>query len=106
MLKHQRNLKKIKKECFKNMIAGPSYFDTQNLKVSKQSYSQKDSIISGPAKSAHKNSLVGLNYNSDNEDNKQSSDCQSRVKEEVNRGAKHWQQQFHRQSSHDDLNDL
>ena len=24
MLRHQRNLKKIKKECFKNMIAGPS----------------------------------------------------------------------------------
>ena len=27
MLRHQRNMKKIKKECFKNMIAGPSLID-------------------------------------------------------------------------------
>lgn len=24
MLRHQRNMKKIKKECLKNMVAGPS----------------------------------------------------------------------------------
>ena len=28
MLKHQRNMKKIKKECMKNMIAGPSLIDS------------------------------------------------------------------------------
>lgn len=27
MLKHQRNMKKIKKECLKNMVAGPSLID-------------------------------------------------------------------------------
>ena len=27
MLKHQRNMKKIKKECMKNMVAGPSLID-------------------------------------------------------------------------------
>ena len=27
MVKHQRNMKKIKKECMKNMIAGPSLID-------------------------------------------------------------------------------
>lgn len=105
MLKHQRNMKKIKKECFKNMIAGPSMIEAQALKVNKQSQSQKDSIISGPAKAAHKNSFNMGAYNSDPEDNKQS-DSQTNVKEEVNREAKHWHQQFHRQSSHDDLNDL
>ena len=30
MLKHNRNMNKIKKECFKNMIAGPSLFDMDN----------------------------------------------------------------------------
>lgn len=38
MLKHQRNMKKIKKECFKNMIAGPCLVDP-SLKVHKQSHS-------------------------------------------------------------------
>ena len=99
MLKHQRNMKKIKKECMKNMIAGPSLIEQQSLKIHKQSNSyQKDSLISN--KSAHKNSLVGPCYNSDTEDNKQS-DNDFIVKEEVNREAKHWHQQFHRQSSHD-----
>ena len=37
MLKHQRNMKKIKKECFKNMIAGPSLFEVGHLKPHKQS---------------------------------------------------------------------
>lgn len=38
MLKHQRNMKKIKKECMKNMIAGPCLMET-GLKVQKQSHS-------------------------------------------------------------------
>ena len=29
MLKHNRNMNKIKKECFKNMIAGPSLFELE-----------------------------------------------------------------------------
>lgn len=29
MLRHNRNMNKIKKECFKNMIAGPSLIDLQ-----------------------------------------------------------------------------
>ena len=97
-------MKKIKKECMKNMIAGPSLIDqNQSLKVHKQSNSyQKDSMISN--KSAHKNSLVGPAYNSDTEDNKQSEEFI--MKEEVNREAKHWHNTFHRQSSHDQLNDL
>jgi len=86
-------MKKIKKECFKNMVAGPGLLETQGLKVGKTSYNQKDSILSGPAKAAHKNSWVGPNYNSDTEDNKHS---ESMVKEEVNREAKHWHKQFQR----------
>ena len=31
MLKHQRNIKKIKKECMKNMIAGPSLIDSSTI---------------------------------------------------------------------------
>jgi hypothetical protein len=31
MLKHQRNMKKIKKECMKNMVAGPSLIDHSAL---------------------------------------------------------------------------
>jgi hypothetical protein len=46
MLKHQRNMKKIKKECMKNMVAGPSLIEQSTLQVTKQysSYSKKDSI--------------------------------------------------------------
>ena len=29
MLKHNRNMNKIKKECFKNMIAGPSLLEME-----------------------------------------------------------------------------
>jgi len=42
MLKHQRNMKKIKKECMKNMVAGPGLIDINTinkLKPHKQSYS-------------------------------------------------------------------
>jgi hypothetical protein len=87
-------MKKIKKECFKNMIAGPGLLDQSQLKLGKQShsYTNKDSILSGVCtKSAHKNSLVGPCYNSDTEDNKQS---ENNVKDEIDREAKHWQQQF------------
>ena len=31
MLKHQRNMKKIKKECMKNMVAGPSLIESNLL---------------------------------------------------------------------------
>jgi len=34
MLKHQRNMKKIKKECMKNMVAGPCLIDEQTIKPS------------------------------------------------------------------------
>lgn len=85
MLKHQRNMKKIKKECFKNMVAGPGLLEMQGIKGHK--LANKDSILSGPPKAAHKNSWVGPTYNSDTEDNKQT-ECH--VKEEVNREAKHW----------------
>jgi hypothetical protein len=48
MLKHQRNMKKIKKECMKNMVAGPSLIDASALQTYKQSssYSKKDSMMS------------------------------------------------------------
>jgi nitrogen fixation/metabolism regulation signal transduction histidine kinase len=32
MLKHQRNMKKIKKDCLKNMVAGPSLIDLNACK--------------------------------------------------------------------------
>jgi hypothetical protein len=69
MLRHQRNMKKIKKECMKNMIAGPSLLEP-HLKPSKHSSSfhHKDSHLS--CQKSHKNSLVGPAYNSDTEDNK------------------------------------
>lgn len=35
MIRHQRNMKKIKKECMKNMIAGPSLIEVSSLKCSK-----------------------------------------------------------------------
>lgn len=44
MLKHQRNMKKIKKECLKNMVAGPGLLDqntANKIKQHKQSYSQQ-----------------------------------------------------------------
>lgn len=71
------------------MVAGPSL--QEHLIITKQSFSQKDSIVSGP-KSAHKNSLVGPCYNSDTEDNMhQEHLCgQQKVKDEVNREAKNW----------------
>ena len=69
-------MKKIKKECLKNMIAGPSLLESVKAKAS-----------SGVQ---HKNSSVGPCYNSDNEDNKQSSEHDYLVKEEINREAKHW----------------
>lgn len=31
MLKHQRNMRKIKKDCLKNMVAGPCLIDEQVL---------------------------------------------------------------------------
>jgi hypothetical protein len=31
MLKHQRNMKKIKKECMKNMVAGPGLIDINTI---------------------------------------------------------------------------
>ena len=68
MLIHNRNMNKIKKECFKNMIAGPSLID-QQLGLGKQtnsySFNHKDSFNK---QSGHKNSLVGPCYNSDTED--------------------------------------
>ena len=100
MLKHQRNMKKIKKECLKNMVAGPSLVDPNSLKIGKQSssynFNHKDSIISGPKLSTHKNSLVGPCYNSDPEDNKRDQSGSLSVKKELNREAKHWQKQFDR----------
>lgn len=49
MLKHNRNMNKIKKECFKNMIAGPSLLE-ENISLVKQAKSQiqykKDSMLS------------------------------------------------------------
>lgn len=66
MLRHQRNMKKIKKECLKSMIAGPSLVQ-ENLILQKQTLSQKHSLVSGP-NSTHKNSLVGPCYNSDTDD--------------------------------------
>lgn len=70
LLKHQRNMKKIKKECLKSMVAGPSLIDEANLKPSqlKKQGLKKDSIVSSKS---HKNSLVGPAYNSDSEDFKQ-----------------------------------
>lgn len=110
MLKHQRNMKKIKKECMKNMIAGPCLVEA-GLKVHKQSHSygqaqNKDGPFgsSGFGSKSHKNSQCGPAYNSDTEDNKNQDT--NRVRDEVNREAKHWHHQFHRMSSHDDLNDL
>ena len=71
-------MKKIKKECFKNMIAGPSLIEyvhpspLQSYKLSNNySINKKDSMISGQM-STHKNSMgVGPAYNSDSEDAKQ-----------------------------------
>ena len=71
-------MKKIKKECFKNMIAGPSLIDhvqpsaMQSYKLSNNySINKKDSMISGHM-STHKNSMgIGPAYNSDSEDAKQ-----------------------------------
>jgi hypothetical protein len=91
MLKHQRNMKKIKKECMKNMVAGPSLIDLSACKQS-SSYSKKDSIHS---KSVHKNSMVGPCYNSDSEKEG------SKAIHVINREAKNWQQTLDRQSSHD-----
>ena len=69
-------MKKIKKECFKNMIAGPSLIDhvqpspLQSYKLSNNySINKKDSMISSKI-STHKNS-IGVTYNSDSEDAKQ-----------------------------------
>lgn len=83
-------MKKIKKECFKNMIAGPCLVEPQ-LKYAKQNF-QKDSnsICSSGFPKHHKNSTCGPTYNSDTEDNKQSES--TRVRDEVNREAKHWHQ--------------
>ena len=41
-------MKKIKKECMKNMVAGPSLIDHAALQACKQSstYSKKDSMMS------------------------------------------------------------
>ena len=79
----------------KNMIAGPSLIEVGNLKVHKQSCSSSIPKEGG-IKIGHKNSLVGPCYNSDTEDNKQSSEQDYAVKDEVNREAKHWNKQFHR----------
>ena len=97
-------MKKIKKECMKNMIAGPSLIDSSTqgmLKPHKQSCSstyQKESLSLYGQKLSHKNSLVGPNYYSDSEDAKHS---EIKAKDELNREAKNWRQQFDRQSSHD-----
>jgi hypothetical protein len=74
-------MKKIKKDCFKNMIAGPSLIEinsqqSNSLKIQKQhsySFNKKDSGCYNVAynKITHKNSLVlGPSYNSDTEDSK------------------------------------
>lgn len=86
MLKHQRNMKKIKKECLKNMVAGPSLIDLGACKQS-STYSKKDSMIS-QGKSVHKNSIVvGPSYNSDSEDFKEG----TKAIHVINREAKNWQ---------------
>jgi len=63
-------MKKIKKECLKNMVAGPSLIDTiqPNLKVPKYACLKKDSVVSQASLKSHKNSFVGHCYNSDSED--------------------------------------
>jgi len=90
-------MKKIKKECFKNMIAGPSLLEissqnSQNLKIQKQhSYScnKKDSSCTYN-KLSHKSSVViGPCYNADTDDSKYL-ESHSKAKEEINREAKHW----------------
>ena len=43
MLKHQRNMKKIKKECMKNMVEGPCLIDQQSLKPLQMA--KKNSIL-------------------------------------------------------------
>lgn len=71
MLKHQRNMKKIKKECMKNMIAGPGLLQEEQLKkvkLHKQSYSNQKKLESLASQTKkHKNSAVYSHptYNSD-----------------------------------------
>ena len=96
MLRHQRNMKKIKKEVYKNMVAGPSLIDhvqpspLQSYKLSNNySINKKDSMISGQM-STHKNSMsVGPAYNSDSEDAKYQ-EGQGKVVQILNREAKNW----------------
>lgn len=52
MLRHQRNMKKIKKECMKNMIAGPCLIEGQVIKHPSSSIPKE--LCGG--KVSHKNS--------------------------------------------------
>jgi hypothetical protein len=70
-------MKKIKKDCLKHMVAGPSLIDEDALSASMKpshlkKYNKKDSLVSQKSgQVSHKNSLVGPAYNSDSEDFKQ-----------------------------------
>ena len=124
-------MKRIRKDCLKNMIAEPMAMwdekseqgepcDSRSINLAKQNSAQqkKDSALSWgvgfgagsyvkkaqnrkltEAATANRKSLVvaGPNYNSDNESKAQeglsdSGNRRQRVREEVNREAKNWQQ--------------
>lgn len=86
-------MKKIKKECMKNMIAGPGLLQEEQLKkvkLHKQSYSNQKKLESLASQTKkHKNSAVYSHptYNSDQEDSKLS---EPKGKQEFNREVKHW----------------
>lgn len=85
-------MKKIKKDCLKNMVAEPNHIDLNNLnsgKLSSFSYSLKKKHPS-----VHKNSLVGsgLCFNSDDENIKNQEKVDKKAINLINREAKTWKQ--------------
>ena len=90
-------MKKIKKDCLKNMVAEPNLLDINIVYQNKQSscsYSQKKkdsllTLLNSKNPSVHKNSL-GPCFNSDDEDIKNQEKADKKAVNLINREAKTW----------------